>query len=52
MIYNMKYYENMYSQCNGMMGLWSDSSAEMLGVMMPAFAKRPCGLLARCAGAV
>ena len=39
MIYNMKYYENMYSQY-GMMGLWSDdSSAEMLGVMMPGFAK-------------
>ena len=38
MIYNMKYYENMYSQY-GMMGLWSDdSSAEMLGVMMPGFA--------------
>lgn len=39
MIYNMKYYENMYAQY-GMMGLWSDdSSAEMLGVMMPGFAK-------------
>ena len=39
MIYNMKYSENMYSQY-GMMGLWSDdSSAEMLGVMMPGFAK-------------
>lgn len=39
MIYNMKYYENMYSQY-GMMGLWSDDSlAEMLGVMMPGFAK-------------
>ena len=39
MIYNMKYYENMYSQY-GMMGLWSDdSSAEMLGVMIPGFAK-------------
>ena len=39
MIYNMKYYENMYSQY-GMMGIWTDNdSAEMLGVMMPDAAK-------------
>ena len=43
MIYNMKYYENMYSQY-GMMGIWTDNdSAEMLGVMMPDAAKDQAG---------
>lgn len=39
MIYNMKYYENMYAQY-GMMGLWADEgSAAMLGEMMPSAAR-------------
>lgn len=39
MVYNMKYYENMYAQY-GMVGLWSDEgSAEMLGSMMPDAAR-------------
>ncbi|MDY3619229.1 peptidylprolyl isomerase [Agathobaculum sp.] len=39
MLYNMKYYENMYAQY-GMLGLWDDEeSAAMLGPAMPDAAK-------------
>lgn len=40
MLYNMKYYENMYAQY-GLVGLWDDAeSAAMMGASMPEAAKQ------------
>ena len=45
MIYNMRYYENMYAQY-GMSGLWDDpESAQQMGAMMPEATKQQVATL-------